>query len=682
MLTPRGTSSPRRARLTTAALATLLIALRLFLDGSRLVSNPRAYWNAEEAHTAGVAWYAWHGGLWDQILNLQYKSFCGGCTVLGVIGAPVLGLGGDSFALWKGIALGWTALTLIAAFVAVDRGAGRAAAWAVLVALAVPPVGLSDVSLMLWGNHAESALLVAVAMALLPPGWNPSVLKLPTGPSWLGVGRACALGVWLGASVWFTRTTLYAVVVIVGIGVWRAASRRGPGREHADPDGPGLLALFAGFGLGASLLVIPSARGDAGYYDLSPLANVFPGGLPAGVQRGSALVRPAAMAAHLFRSLRGMEVLTTVWLSGVAVSLGFSLFVPRGRRMVPWVALVAVFALTYSMSGVPVTEAGPHSGVIHSRYQAPWMFLLLVVASAAAGEGIRAGGTARGLGVGIALALGVPSLVGWTASFRTAHVTPGLLDTAAVNHSDFAQIAAWRMTDERLASALGGAAAVDLADPGSARGRDVTRSWLGRMQGYRAAQVLRDDGADAVQAVTRAALAGLGSESAVEGYAEALSDPRAPWTSVAGMDLAALPPAYGRGVGFSLGLGRVEDDSNRGRGPRPAPATAAAAVQRAVDDLRSGLTPAEPCTACVAAGAVAITHCRQPIVEATADCLRRAVGEQPDADEVMYGAGVFCQKAGFPRSVCNRVPAGPIFAAGARDPMAGAEHPVRLVTGR
>ena len=670
--------APRRWSLlspgtTTVGVVSVLVGLRVLLDFTRLASNPRAYWNAEEAHTAGVAWYVWHAGLWDQLLNLQYKSFCGGCTVFAVIGAPVIGWGGDNFALWKGIALMWTGLTLIAAFVAVDLSAGRAAAWGALVALAVPPVGLSDVSLMLWGNHSESALWVAVAMALLGP----------TGR--VRAGRAFALGVWLGASLWFTRTSLYAVVVIAGVSSWRAMGGGNAWRARA----PGLLAPLAGIALGASLLLVPAANGDAGYYDLSLLANVFPHGLAAAAERGSALVRPATLAAHLFRSLGGMGGLTTLWLLGVAAGACFAVAAPSARRVLPWVALMLVFWLLYSMSGVPVSDVGPHAGVIHSRYQAPWMFLLLVLGGAAAGEGIRTGGAARGFGVGIALALGVPSVIGWAASLRTAHITPGLLDIAAVNHSDFAHIAAWRMPEDRVAGALA-APALHRTDAGGAEGQRVTRSWLGRMQGYRAAQVGGANSAD-LDVLNR-----LGSDAAVEGFAEALTDPRSPWPSLRDLNLAALPPAYGRGVGFSLGLGYLEEASARGRGPRLTPAAAPAAVKRAVDELRSGLLPGAPCTACVAAGAVAITHCRQPIVEATAACLRLAVGGLGDAvgglgdavgglgdgDEVMYGAGVYCQKAGFPRSVCGRVPAGAAFVAGVHDPMAGAEHPVRLNSSR
>ena len=42
---------------------------------------------------------------------MQYKTFCGGCTVDAALAAPILGLGGDHFLAWKAIPLVWTAAT-------------------------------------------------------------------------------------------------------------------------------------------------------------------------------------------------------------------------------------------------------------------------------------------------------------------------------------------------------------------------------------------------------------------------------------------------------------------------------------------------------------------------------------------------------------------------------------------
>ncbi len=641
-----GLTAKKRPTLRTLALVVVLVALRLGLDASRLAANPRAYWNAEEAHTAGVAWYAWHAGMWDQLLNLQYKSFCGGCTVLGVLGAPVLGVAGDSFLAWKGIALAWTAATLCGTFVAVDRGIGRAAAWGSLVLLAVAPVGLSDVSLMLWGNHSESALFVAIGVWL-------SVRLGVTGTG--GVGGWAALGLWLGVSFWFTRTFAYAAVVLIPLALW-AMTRDSRGRPAAIR----IPAFGLGLAAGAGLMAVPAARGDAGYYDLSVRANLFASGVHAGLLRGRGLFDADVLAGHLFRTLDGMVVETAGWLVGAAIAACFLLFRrPSGGRV--WVAIAGAFAFFYCASAFPIADVGGHAGVIHTRYDAPWFYVLLVIGGVAAGVGIEQGGGRRALGVAVAVLMLGPSLAGWARSLRTAHLTPGITEIAAVNHADFASVAVWRFDDARLASAHSADA--------------KTESWLRRMEGYRAAAAAKDG-----RVVLEGDVFRMGSEAAIEGFAQATTLPEL-WDATSGLNADATTAAQGRGMAWNLGFGLVDQDKGRARPRDRSPANAARAVADTVRRLRAGLSPDQPCRLCAAAGLAAIENCRQPQPEATTDCLTLAVAglEKADSDEVLYGAGVFCVQPGAPLGDCEGIHAGTAFAAGVLDPMAGAEHPILLL---
>ncbi len=609
----------------------LLVALRLALDVSRLATTPWKYWNWEETHNAAVAWYALHAGLADQILAFQYKSFCGGCTVLAVAALPVLGLGGNQFLLWKGMALLWTAATLVATFVAVDRTAGRSGAWGAVVLLAVPPLGLADVDLMLWGNHAESALLVAVAVALAARD------------------RSIGLGLWLGLSLWFARTTAYGVVVVLAWQTWRH-------RKHLGHLG----RLWAGLGVGFLPALQPAARGDSGYYEMSPLANLFPQGAGLALQRLVTLIYPSEMAPRLFRTLGQMDFAAACWLAGGALAMVLAL---RGRTWV-WAVLALSFGFFFVAASFAIARTGAQAGVINLRYHTPWMFTVQTLAGVVAGSWLgSAGWGRRSAGAAVAvLVLGATGFA-WTRSLANARWTPGMADIAAISSPRFAWIAVWRFDDARLAAA-------DSDDP-------LLASWLRRMEGYRAAGKVNqgaltwEQGFDAVRA----------APAAVEGFGQALTDPEDGWNIMPAINASLRARgegarSLGRGIGWNLGFGVV---ANREKHPGAANGAARNVVLEMVTRLRAGLEPDEPCLTCVAAGATAMTVCKGADPRSVGACLRGATAGLPDADEVLYGAGVWCRKPGHPPAECDNVDAGPAFRAGLADPMAGVDRAFNLI---
>ena len=81
----------------------MAVAVRLTLDALALMGQPGCYWNIEESYDATVAWLLGHGALWSQLLALQYKTFCGGCTVVAVAGSPLMGVLGDHVLAWKAL---------------------------------------------------------------------------------------------------------------------------------------------------------------------------------------------------------------------------------------------------------------------------------------------------------------------------------------------------------------------------------------------------------------------------------------------------------------------------------------------------------------------------------------------------------------------------------------------------
>ena len=172
-----------RSRLLLAA----LVLIRLAGDAVRLLQDPDRFVDGEERYSATVGWYLHAAGLWDQVLALQYKTFCGGCTVHALTASAL----GDSWLAWKALAGVWTAAILLVGFWAMDRREGRTAAWCFAVLFAFPPPGMSALSLMLWGNHGESGLFVVAALA--------------GGP---------LQGLALGLGLWFARITAYALPIL------------------------------------------------------------------------------------------------------------------------------------------------------------------------------------------------------------------------------------------------------------------------------------------------------------------------------------------------------------------------------------------------------------------------------------------------------------------------------------
>lgn len=326
---------PWTHRLALAA----LVLVRLGGDTVRLLQDPTRFVDAEEQYSPTVGWYLREAGLWDQVLNLQYKTFCGGCTVHALEGAAVTAVFGDSWLAWKALALVWTAVTMLVGFWALDRREGRVAAWCFALLFTFPPPGMSALSLMLWGNHGESGLFVLAA---------------------LGGGPLQALA--LGLGVWFGRVTVYALPL--GIEAVRQSDRR----------------PLLGF-LAAGLALLPAARGDAGDYDLSLAANLLPQGVGAVPTRLAWLVHPSGLAVHMGAPPWAAQA----WLVGVGISV--VLLLQRRRFVIP--GLLLAFLAFWAVSGFDIPRGHLDGPVLQDRYHAPWL-LLGTVALAAGSQHLRA----------------------------------------------------------------------------------------------------------------------------------------------------------------------------------------------------------------------------------------------------------------------------------------------------
>lgn len=120
-------------------------------------------------------------GHWSELSLLQYRFFCGGCTVDAAVGAGPIALLGPTELAWKLVPLLWQLLAL-AAVCALARAVSGARGVLVVLALWLgAPTAWRELLLTGWGNHAESAAFTFGAAALLLQGRRSSFAALAAG---------------------------------------------------------------------------------------------------------------------------------------------------------------------------------------------------------------------------------------------------------------------------------------------------------------------------------------------------------------------------------------------------------------------------------------------------------------------------------------------------------------------
>lgn len=327
------------------ALLCALLVVRVVLDAVWLASDPLAFVELEEGWNATAAWMLVHGDLGESLLTLRYKEFCGGCTVVSLVGAGPLAVFGDTLWAWKLQGFGWTAGTTVFGWLALRRlfGSWAAGTWAALNAL--PPAALSAQGLVLFGNHHEVQLFVMLAL------WG------------YAARRSAVVGGALGFGLAFCRTAAFGLPLLVAA-AWM---------HRKSPRELGLLAVS--WAIGVSWILLPSAAGDTIGYDLAALASD-----PFG--RVMQLIDPAVVGERVF--------LSNAWAAAPLLLAGVvGAFLMR-RSIV--VALPLAFAGGFVLSGVALPEDPGVVVLMNGRYWGPWalMLALLVAASAETHKGLLA----------------------------------------------------------------------------------------------------------------------------------------------------------------------------------------------------------------------------------------------------------------------------------------------------
>ncbi|MCK6503766.1 hypothetical protein L6R53_10270 [Myxococcota bacterium] len=217
-----------RAPAAGLAAAALFALLQLALLGNpELVElNPEELYNA--AHAEAIL------ALGPAVASpLQYRPFCGGCTLDAALGAGLFGLLGPSLLAWKLVPILLGALGVGTLVASAWRHAGRACGQALALALILAPPAWSRLGLVAWGNHYEcsAVALLALALALAPPRPRTELatglaLGLGVAIGWSGAFAALGMGAWLGVQrrwAGLSRLALGAAIALAPV-AWRAAS--------------------------------------------------------------------------------------------------------------------------------------------------------------------------------------------------------------------------------------------------------------------------------------------------------------------------------------------------------------------------------------------------------------------------------------------------------------------------
>lgn len=346
--------SDRSRRLESAILVAAYVAVQVLslLEPGFVERDP------EELFSAGQAWLAMNGDLrW--FFHMQYRPFCGGCSVHAASAMALFSVLPATWMVWKILPIGWGVAGLLVGRRVLAQHVGPAAATAFGLLWLLPPRAFANLSLVAWGNHYEAGVIALVA------AW----LALGEG----GTGRRLALGVLLGFGVYVSFSAGFIAVVCL---LWIAS------RERLRGAAPLLAGVPLGLaGWGAQWLT-------AGQH---PFHTIY--------EARESVPDPTRFPAELWtllapRQLAGLFGAGGDWF-GMALGVGVAAVV-AGLGWAGWrqggaarfaAAACAGFVLVYGLTGFSVKV--PEHGVMYPgglRYAAPLFPPAFLLVAAVAGR--------------------------------------------------------------------------------------------------------------------------------------------------------------------------------------------------------------------------------------------------------------------------------------------------------
>ncbi|RME21913.1 MAG: hypothetical protein D6798_17095 [Deltaproteobacteria bacterium] len=395
-----------------AAASVFWLLQELLLMQPRVVElDPEELYNAahgEAVHALGVA----------ALMPLQYRPFCGGCTLDAGLYSLLLSWLPPSLHTWKLVPMGLGAVALGTVAAVTWWRLGRTAGLLVAALVVATPPSWTRLGLVAWGNHYEASTAVLLTLAgALVAGDRPR--------RWFGVGVLLGLGCWSGLS---------AAFAVVAVGAFLVVERRRASIAWLVP------GVIIGFGPALARWWLTGE---------SPLSTIYEPGesLPS-------LARIPAKLATLVppRQLAGMlGIRDPVWgpVAGVTAAISaLAAVVTTIRRPGParlpaflvlaWLAvyLVVRFQLSVAPPGVV-----PTAGDV--RYAAPVVIVGAVTVCLAAGRLLAAG---RRLG---AILLVLPWILAGVGHRAASLVSPfpnaGARHMRAADFEYFREQASWAL---------------------------------------------------------------------------------------------------------------------------------------------------------------------------------------------------------------------------------------------
>lgn len=192
----------------------LLVLVEVLATAADLLFGPhaRVHWEEHINARAGLLLTCGH---FQDIYDLKYQTFCGGCTAEALMAMGI-------FEAWRPTVLAWKLIPasfhigLVAAGAALSWRIGRMRGSVLFMILMFgQPEMFRKLALTGWGNHAESMFFPLAAAWLL-------VRRSPQPPSTLATGAA---GLLAGLGLWFCHTSGHAIPALLVLTLCLARGR-------------------------------------------------------------------------------------------------------------------------------------------------------------------------------------------------------------------------------------------------------------------------------------------------------------------------------------------------------------------------------------------------------------------------------------------------------------------------
>lgn len=353
---------PKPSARTSPWWLSLGLALGLGLHRAAALQRPGLFErDAEEGFNAAQGWMVLHGHLPD-LFTLQYRPYCGGCTVAGLASAALFSALPPAWLVAKLLPVGAWGLALVCGQRALHRHVGITSGLLFSAMMILPPRAPLVLSGIGWANHMEVGALAVVSLAVgLGPArrWRPWALCL--------IGGLALYVSFSGAFVaaWAALLTL-------------RAARRQPAAAL------GALGLLLAPGL---WLLQGALSGNQPFHTIYAEREWLPllERLPAKLHSLFAPHQLAALMGHPSAAGRALAPVVALSLGAAALlSLG-----PRARLGRAAAGLIGLWLLAYGSVGFSVRVSAPPelSFPASLRYAAAVMPLCALLLAAAAGGG-------------------------------------------------------------------------------------------------------------------------------------------------------------------------------------------------------------------------------------------------------------------------------------------------------